>query len=474
MLLSGSGRLRETILLLAAALAAFGASLAGTFHLDDYALLIDPALSSAASWRECWRIEQTRPLTWFTFRLNLQLGGAAPAGWHAVSLVLHLAAVVLAYRCLVRLIPPRAALLAALVFGVHPIQAEAVNYVFARATLLMSVACLASLLCWLAERRWAAVALFAVALLAKEECAAFPLVLLFLPNPRRGPIAAMLALSLAAGLRVAVVASMTPGSGAAMQAGISPLEYAAAQGPVVLHYLRTVALPFGFSIDPGIHGNAVVSWGVALAAVALAAWRRRTGYWFVAAFLLLLPSSSIFPAGDLAAYRRMYLPMFCLSALAGLGLARINARAAIVLCVALAGLSVHRSLVWRTERDLWEEAVQAAPGKVRPRLQLARAVEPERALVLLEEASRLAPDDPRVAAERGRVYLESRRFAEALSEFGRALALEPSNPRAWFNRGVALRALGQVEAARQDFRRALELEPGFEEARRRLDLLTEK
>ena len=72
----------------------------------------------------------------------------------------------------------RAALIAAGLFAVHPIQAEAVDYVWGRSIVLATLLTLASLHAWITGRRWLAVAWFAAALLAKEEVAAFPLVLL--------------------------------------------------------------------------------------------------------------------------------------------------------------------------------------------------------------------------------------------------------------------------------------------------------
>ena len=51
----------------------------------------------------------------------------------------------------------------------HPIQAEAVDYVWGRSIVLAAVLCFASLLEWTRGRLWMAVAWFAAALLAKEE-----------------------------------------------------------------------------------------------------------------------------------------------------------------------------------------------------------------------------------------------------------------------------------------------------------------
>ena len=464
--------MRARLLLLAAALAAFGGSLGSGFHFDDYAIFPSGGLEPP------WWLE-TRPLTFLTFWLNSRLGGAGAIGYHAFNLALHLAAVLLLYECLRRLIPPKAALLAAAIFAVHPIQAEAVDYVWGRSIVLAAALCFASLLAWIAGRRWMAVAWFAAALLAKEEVAAFPLVLWLFEKRRRPtpPILSMLFLSLAAGLRVIYAAAATPASLAGAHAGITPWHYLLAQGPVLWRYLRLLVIPYGFTVDPEIAVPPLwlgcAAWA-ALGALLLAAWRRRSDWtpWLVAGFLLLIPSSTIFPAADLAADRRLYLPLAAFTAAAALALARLRPRAvAPAVVLVLTALAFARTEVWMTEESLWREAVRRAPGKVRPKIQLARQLPPAGALELLAEARRLAPADPAVATETGKVLLAANLPAQALAEFGRALALDPRDPRNYNNRGVALEALGQTEAAKQDFVRALKLDPNLATARENLSRL---
>jgi tetratricopeptide (TPR) repeat protein len=472
--------MRARFLLIAAALAAFGASLGSGFHFDDYAIFSDPVLTSPWGWLQVWGWRQTRPLTYLTFWLNYQAGGQDALGYHVLNLLLHLGAVLLAYECLRRLLPQRAALAAAALFAVHPLQAEAVDYVWGRSIVLAALLCFAALLCWITGRPWAAVACFAAALLAKEECAAFPLVLAMLPaRPRgRSHIAVMLGLSVAAGARVVYAAAVTPGALAGLRAGISPWKYLLAQGPVILRYLRLLIVPYGFTVDAGIHVPAVwvgVPAWAAMAALAALLWRYRRqpwATWLLAGLILLIPSSSIFPAADLSADRRMYLPMLGFAAAAGWLLTRVRTPAlAAVVVVALTGVSMGRTQVWMTEESLWREAVRRAPDKVRPKIQLARAVPAAEALELLARARNLAPYDPAVAAETGKILLSEGQAEAALQEFGRALALDPLDARNFNNRGVALDALGQTDAARQDFERALRIDPGLIEARQNLEKL---
>jgi tetratricopeptide (TPR) repeat protein len=459
--------LREQAILVAAVVAAFGASLAGPFHLDDFSIFSDPALTSPGGWWDLWRPVQTRPLTWLTFWINYRLGGSHPAGYHAVNLALHLGAVLVALSVLGRLLDRRAALIAAAIFAVHPIQAEAVNYVFARAILLATLLCLAAADAWLRGRPWLAVAWFAAALAAKEECAAFPvaLVLLGLAAVRSWPVVVMLVLALAAGLRVIWAASVVAGAGSGAGSAVAAWDYLAAQGGVILRYLRLLVAPYGFTVDPQVR-SFPVAWIAVLALVLVAVLRRDR--WFLAGLVLLVPSSSVFPASDLAADRRMYLPLVILAAAPALLLRRVRLRWLAAAGLLLAGLSAHRTWVWSSEERLWSEAVARAPAKTRPRLQLARSVGPVRGEKLLQEAAALVPEDPAVPAELGRLHLESGRPELALADFGRALALAPNDPRALNNRGTALAALGQREAARADFERALDRDPCLFEARSNL------
>jgi hypothetical protein len=462
--------LREKSLLSLAAAAAFGGSLLAPFQFDDFALFTDPAITSASGWWECWRLTQTRPLTWFTFWINYQLGGHQPFGYHAVNLALHVGVVLLVWDTLRRLVSPRTGLAAAAVFAVHPIMTEPVAYVFARGTLLAALFSLLAIRSWIDGHHWAAVAWFTVAMLGKEECAAVPAVLLLLPRPRPWrPLAAMFAVALALGLRVAWAAGAISGSGAGPQAGISPRVYLASQGVVILRYLRLFIIPWGFSVDsdiarPTVWG-AIAAWAAVAALCAILVWKNRAGYWFVAGLLLLAPSSSIFPAADLAADRRMYLPMAAFCACATLLLDSLDRRVIVGLVIALSGIAFYYTSLWRDPVKLWANAVDRAPAKLGPRLQLARAAPPDRALALLDQAQRIAPNDPAVSAEQGRVLLLLHRPAEALTAFGRALALDPNDPRAFNNRGAALLGLGQADAARADFDRALALDVCLFDAR---------
>jgi hypothetical protein len=452
------------VLLFIAVLLAFGASVTHGFHFDDYSVI------HGAPW-SAWR---TRPITWLSFVLNAKISGY-PAFWHLISLLSHLTAVLLLYQLLLQLLSPSAALIGAAFFAVHPIQAESVAYVYSRSTLFSTALSIVVCLLWIHGRRWSATVCFALALMAKEDCATLPLVILVfeIPNLRKrwAPLAVMMALSLTAGISTLAATRVVPGSGAGFSAGISPLLYLFHEGYVIVRYLQLIVVPFGFTIDPEINASptlSVAAWLVLGLITALAIWKKNR--WILAGLLLLIPSSSIFPLADLAADHRMYLPMAAFAGCAGVWLARLPKYSSLAVIVILIGISATRMTVWASDERLWTEAVTRAPDKLRPRLQLSRALEPDRALSELQSAQARFPASPEVDAELGRVYLEKGQPALALQEFGKVLGQAPGDPHALNNRGVALRALGQEDAARQDFGRALKVDPCFAEARDNLGL----
>ncbi len=460
--------MREKFLLWFAALAAFGGCLFAKFYFDDFSLFSKSPVTLPDRWIDCFR--QTRPLTELTFWLNDALFGRSPISWHAVDLLLHLAVVALVWDVLRKLIGDRAALIAAAIFAVHPIMTEPVTYIFARAILLATLFSLLAMRSWIAGKFWTATIWFTVAMLAKEECAALPLMLILLrlqnrDHRERSAFAAMLIITLAIGLRTLQAASAIQGSGAGAQAGISPFAYLASQGVAIWRYLRLLVIPWGFSIDPSLTRPtpwvAILAW-LALAGICLIPFRGR--FWFLMGLLLLAPSSSILPAADLAADRRMYLPMIAFCACAGLLLEAVDRRAIVAIILGLIAISIRYSILWTNPQSLWSEALRLAPQAIRPRIQLARALPPDKALEVLQTA----PDVDQVATERGRILLTSGRPADALSAFGRALALSPNDAKAISNRAVALAALGARDAAISEFQRALEKDPCLSDARENL------
>ena len=135
-----------TLWLALAALLPFAPALRNGFTFDDSGLIVEnPAVWAASpvtAWTEPYWPGRVgtglyRPWTTFSFWWNGKVAGHSPAGFHALNLLLHLAAVLLLHGLLRRLFPERKrlALAVALLFAVHPLHSEAVVSIAGRAEL---------------------------------------------------------------------------------------------------------------------------------------------------------------------------------------------------------------------------------------------------------------------------------------------------------------------------------------------------
>jgi tetratricopeptide (TPR) repeat protein len=198
---SALARVGLLALVLAIVLVALWPSLRGELVYDDLWLVArNPSIQSLerlpdaltqSHWdladpEQAARVGYWRPLTSVALFIGHQLGGGAPAAFHVVSLLTHLAATAIAFLLAERLTKSTLiALWTALLFGLHPVQVESVAWISAVNDPLCGVFVLAALLAHLRWRErgsqsWPILAptLFAFALLAKESALAwFPLAL---------------------------------------------------------------------------------------------------------------------------------------------------------------------------------------------------------------------------------------------------------------------------------------------------------
>jgi protein O-mannosyl-transferase len=116
-----------------------------------------------------------RPLNRATYLLDYWIFGMSPMWFHAANIFIHLLSALLLYRIGSRILQSRSAgFVAALLFAIHPVNSEAVNFISARNTLLSLFFCLASFLAFMQAKekgiRWPFLSafLFFCGLLSKE------------------------------------------------------------------------------------------------------------------------------------------------------------------------------------------------------------------------------------------------------------------------------------------------------------------
>jgi tetratricopeptide (TPR) repeat protein len=160
----------------------------GGFIWDDDAYVTNNELLTAPDglqriWFSFDSPSQYFPLVYTTFRIERQLWGLNPTGYHWTNLLLHVANALLAWRLLARLKIPGAAL-AATIFALHPVQVESVAWITERKNVLMGFFFLLALLGWIEfvnaphKRRWLfygfALVSYALALSAKTTACTLP------------------------------------------------------------------------------------------------------------------------------------------------------------------------------------------------------------------------------------------------------------------------------------------------------------
>jgi len=427
---------------------------------------------------------QTRPLTFFSFHLNYLANGASPWGFHMVNLFLHAGNSVLVLLIARTLVSPLRASLAAVLFAVHPLQTQAVNYVFERATLLAALFALLSLLLFLKERYGWAAAAFGISLLAKEETIALPCFLLIYCAIQNGKRAGWRSIAIMAGIaglattRLFYVLHLTPGAQLGLNTkGVSPFAYALTQCRVIWVYLRLFLFPAGLNLQHDMRLSTglwappetlvgLFSLLLVLAVLGWLTWRHNVpALWVMGFFIVLAPSSSIVPVSDLIFEHRTYFPLAFLFLAIAVLLQPLPARLLVVTSVLLVPLllaaTIARNRVWHDELSLWTDVVEKSPHKALGYFHLGQAYaasNPDRARELYEQGLKLEPDSPVGHTNLGLVFMSQGNLDAALQHLQTALMFR-EDPLARNNLGVVELRLGQVEEGIRSFRRALQSDP---------------
>lgn len=174
------------------AAATFAITLRGTYIYDDVALVQDdPRVSDPHLWGQFWTkpyildsIDNLyRPLTSMSYAIQWWLHGDRPWAFHLVNVLLAAASAAAVAELARRLAGAKVALVAGLLFAVHPLHVEAVAGIVGRAELLCTLAFVLGLILYLPRpltgRRVAAiVACYAIAVLSKEQGLLLPPLLL--------------------------------------------------------------------------------------------------------------------------------------------------------------------------------------------------------------------------------------------------------------------------------------------------------
>jgi tetratricopeptide (TPR) repeat protein len=378
--------------------------------------------------------------------------GASAAAQAAAAILLHAVNSALLAALLPALFTSRAAALAALIYAVHPLQADTLAMPSLAALLPAITLALCAALAFLNNHARAGMALSILALLFEPAAGAIPPLLLLLAGRNAGGRALYWLTAAGAAAWLAALRTSWP-------------QLAAEWPWFGVFALRAVFLtlfPLALTPAPDLRA-APHQAAAAVAAVVIVAWmawtagkRHALGAWFLAG-IVLLASVYCLPAG--AGGRSLALPLTALAAFTALLLEQADWRLSAVYIAALVLLSFSYARLWRDPAAIGMEAVRLAPRLAAPALALAPHLPPAQALELLAETRRQAQPSADLTVAYGRALVRAQRPHEALAEFDQALDLAPRSYAALAGRASAWLALGQPEAARADLLRALAIEP---------------
>ena len=491
---------------------AYTNSFPGAFFFDDeQAIVQNASIRNLFSWHVLWPPVQAgiggRPFANITFALNYALAGKSfdPAGYHAVNVAIHLAAVAVLFALARRtlLLPSMreqfgrhatwiAALVAAL-WGLDPLQTNVVDYMSQRTEELMALLYLITLYAYLrsvtsetplglalprgsgvkptatgavepatgdSRRRWTTVAFVACALgmATKEDMVTAPVIALLydrtfvsggFTTALRKHGAQLRALGatwvLLAGLMMTSKLSAR-GVGLSLK---NPFTYAITECHSILNYLQLSVWPHPLVFDYGTDfyfGTVEQAIPFVLAMAALLALtvytlRRAPLVGFALTWFLVLLS-----------------PSSSVVPVAQQPCAENRVYLPAVGIIALVVVAAYRTL---GRRSLPALAIAAAALGIATH---TRNPVFKNELAIWSDTVAKRPTNPRAENNLGNALLKAGRAADAMPHFEQAIKLSPTYADAHNNRGVVLLQLHKPQDALVEFRRAVELKNDYADA----------
>jgi len=474
-------------LLAAVLLAAYANHFYNSFHFDDAHTIVNNAairdlrniplfFHDAATFSSLPSNQSYRPLVSTLLAIDYRLGAVKPFWFHVSIFALFVTLTPLLAFVIQRLLTnttsePAAgwiAIAAAAWYGLHPANADTINYVISSSEVISTLGVVSSFAVYLGfpnlRRYYVYVLPAAIAILAKPPAAIFALLFAIYrwlfpsegarrteARPQR--VADIIVPFLICAAMVLFVQYMTPRTWVAGAANTH--NYLITQPYVALLYFKTFFWPRDLSADYDLNpftttGDPRFWAGVAFVALvttcAIAASRskktRVIGFGLLWYLIALLPTS-LFPLAEVMNDHRTFLPYIGLViALGGLisllfqariaqhATARVVLSFAILLILSVNGYATfQRNKVWKDEETLWRHVAEKSPRNSRGLMNY------------------------------GNTLMKKGDFSGALDYFHRAESISPQYSVLLINLAIAEDATKQGTAAEQHFKDALRLAP---------------
>jgi len=482
-------------------------ALHGGWVLDDNAHVIQPELQSIGGlyriWFDIGATQQYYPLLYSAFWIEHKLWGDSVVGYHAVTLLWHMLAVLLVYFNLVKLKIP-GALLAAAIFALHPVMVESVAWISEQKNTLAAVFCLSAMLAYLefdASRRrsyyFTALTLFVLGLMTKTPMTAtLPATLLVIFWWQRGnlswkrdvrPLVPFFVLGAMGGLLTAWVEQEVLGADG-IDFELTFLQRGLLACRVIWFYLSKLLWPANLIfIYPRWNINPAAWWQWLFPIATLGAfvglwalrrrWRGPLAAWliFVGTLVPVLGFLNVYPfifsfVADHYQYLASLGIIVLISAAIATGLRRASLpvrRIGVGLCILLVGtlavLSSKQSRMYSDVATLYRTTLERNPDSWMPHNNLGTLLTAQgrnqEAIEHFRAAIRARPDYFNGYLNLGMALVETGQLPEALAQLHKAIDLNPNSADAHRCLGDALTNAGREAEAVVEYQAALAIEP---------------
>ncbi len=433
-----------------------------------------------------------RPLTLTTYNLQYAISGTQAGAFHIVNILLHaLVCFVLMKMVLLVFTDYKIALVAGLLFAIHPIHTEAVAGIVGRAEILASLFILTSMISYhqwrqKGDSKWLALLLLStfaaitskehgfliIALLGLQEVYYFFTTKNYILSDGKKWTAfgsvALLSIALWA-FRSTITGPPVPHE---QWLGVKPADRMATSIRTITDYIGMHVWPLRLSADywtdqvPIIgfsQPGAILGFLVIISLLALAFYLRRkmsvASWGILFFFLMLLPVSNfLFAAGFLKAERILYIPSIGLiMVMAVMKMKLIDSKATKIPGLVLLGLFVlfftwrtwTRSADWKNNYTLALATLETSPNSPRFNnmmgLELRAQKKNKEALAYFEKSVRSNPNHVSALVNLGMEYSSSNRSAEALALLEKAIEIDPNTAMAYVNLMAVHRNLGNFD-----------------------------
>jgi protein O-mannosyl-transferase len=475
------------VLVLIAILATYANHFHNSFHFDDAHTIENNAairelaniprfFSDATTFSALPANQSYRPLVSTLLAVAYWLGGGLKPFWfHLAVFALFILLMLVLLLVLVRILKIDApsssnrwiALAAAACFGLHPANADTVNYIIASSEIISTLGVIASFAAYFAfpklRRYYLYVLPAAIAVLAKPPAAIFAVLFaiyrLLFPERARPTETSLQRLReiavpfIVCGAMLVFVQRMTPRSWVA--GALSTPNYLLTQPYVAWLYFKTFFWPAGLSadydLDPFTTTHDPRFWAgffflvLFIAGGVGAACFRKTrllGFGLLWFLIALLPTS-LFPLAEVMNDHRTFLAyvglVISVAGAASLALRlgvdyssfdKVAVGFIVILLLTVIGHETwQRNKVWKSEESLWHDVTIKSPRNGRGLMNYG--------LTLMAKGD----------------------YNGALDYFHRARVFTPRYSLLYVNQGIAEGALGKTQPAQQDFEEALRLAP---------------